>query len=381
MEFSYTEEQLMVQKVAREFAETEIKPQAQEVDEEEKFNRELYRKMGKVGLMGMTIPQEYGGSGVDRVSYVMALEEIAKACGSTALTMEAHNSLSMRHIFEKANEDIKRKWIPQLASGEKLSAWGLTEPGAGSDASGTQTVAVKEGDEYVLNGAKCFITTGHPADVHVVMAMTDKSKGPKGISAFVVESDRNGFSCGSEEKKIGMRGTVTSELIFEDCRVPETNRMGPEGTGFIGAMQILDGGRVAISALSLGLAQAALDESVRYSKERQQFGRPIAKFQAMQWKLADMATQIEAGRLLVHRAAYLEQTGQKFSREASIAKLFCSEMATKACLEAIQIHGGYGYSREYPVERMLRDAKLCEIGEGTSEVQRMLIARHLLQMR
>ncbi|MCK4717127.1 MAG: acyl-CoA dehydrogenase [Thermoplasmata archaeon] len=378
MNFDYTEEQLMVQNTARDFAEKEIKPQAAEYDEEEKFNRELYRKMGQVGLMGMTIPKEYGGAGVGKLSYVLALEEVARACGSTALTMEAHNSLSMLHIFEKGTEEQRRKYIPKLARGEWLSCWALTEPGAGSDAGGTDTVAVLDGDEWVLNGCKSFITTGHPSDVAVVMAMTDKSKGAKGISAFVVETNTPGYKFGSEEKKLGMRATVTSELIFEDCRIPKENLLGKMGFGFIGAMQILDGGRVAISSLSLGLAQAALDESVKYAKEREQFGRPIAKFQAIQWKLADMATQLEAARLLVHRAAWMEDTGKKFSKEASISKLFSSEMATRACIEAIQIHGGYGYTRDYPVERFMRDAKLCEIGEGTSEVQRMLIARHLL---
>ncbi|MDG6220067.1 MAG: acyl-CoA dehydrogenase [Candidatus Thermoplasmatota archaeon] len=378
MDFRYTEEQLMIQKVARDFAEKEIKPQAQEVDEEEKFNRELYSKMGEIGLMGMTIPREYGGTGVDKISYCLALEEVAKACGSTALTMEAHNSLSMKHIFDKGTEEQRKKYIPKLARGEWLSTWALTEPGAGSDASGTQTVAVPDGDQWVLNGTKCFITTGHPADVAVVMAMTDKTRGAKGISAFLVDKGTPGYSPGLEEKKLGMRGTVTSELIFEDCRIPKENLLGKEGFGFVGAMQILDGGRVAISALSVGLAQAALDESVKYSQEREQFGKPISRNQAIQWKLADMAVQIEAARLLVHKAAFLEDRDVPFSKEASLAKLFSSEMATRVCLDAIQIHGGYGYTRDYPVERMLRDAKLSEIGEGTSEVQRMLIARHLL---
>ena len=378
MDFNYTEEQLMIQKVARDFAQREIEPQAQEIDEEERFNRDLYRRMGEIGLMGLTIPREYGGAGVDKVSYCLALEEVAKACGSTALTMEAHNSLSMMHIFDKGTEEQRRNYIPKLARGEWLSCWALTEAGAGSDASGATTIATRDGDDWILNGTKTFITTGHPSDVAVVMAMSDKSRGSKGISAFLVDTNTPGYTMGLEEKKIGMRGTVTSELIFEDCRIPGENLLGKEGMGFIGAMQILDGGRVAISALSLGLAQAAMEESIRYSKERVQFRKTLSSFQAIQWKIADMAVNIDAARLLVHRAAWLSDKGVRFSKEASMAKLFSSEMATKVCLDAIQVHGGYGYTRDYPVERMLRDAKLCEIGEGTSEIQRMLIARHML---
>jgi len=378
MDFTYSDEQLLIQKTAREFSERFIKPLAVEADRDEKFHRELYSKMGEAGLMGMTIPKEYGGSEVDKISYCMALEEVAKACGSTALTMEAHNSLSMKHIFDKGTEEQRRKYIPKLACGVWLSAWALTEPNAGSDAAGTQTTAVLEGDQYIINGTKTFITTGHVADVVVVMAMTDKSKGTRGISAFLVDAKTPGYTPGVEEKKLGMRGTITSELIFEDCRIPRENLLGEEGFGFVGAMQILDGGRVAISALSLGLAQAAMDAAVAHVKERQQFGKPLSSFQAIQWRIADMATRVEAARLLVHRAAFLEEKGCVFSREASMAKLFSSEMATNICRESIQVHGGYGYLREYLVERMLRDAKLCEIGEGTSEVQRMLIARHML---
>lgn len=368
----------MIQKIARDFAETQIKPLARETDEKERFNRDLYREMGRVGLMGMTVSREYGGAGVDRLSYALALEEVAKACGSTALTMEAHNSLSMLHIFEKGTEEQRRKYVPKLARGEWLSAWALTEPGSGSDSGAARTTAVADGDQWVLDGTKCLITTGHEADVVVVMAMTDRSRGPKGISAFLVEKGTPGFTPGVEEKKLGMRGSITSELIFEQCRIPRESLLGEPGQGFVGAMQMLDGGRVAISALAVGLAQAALDESVKYARERHQFGRPIAQFQAIQWKLADMAAQIEAARLLTHRAAWMEQAGKRISREASIAKLVSTEMATRVCLDAIQIHGGYGYTRDYPVERLMRDAKLCEIGEGTSEVQRMLIARHLL---
>ncbi|MFA5772110.1 MAG: acyl-CoA dehydrogenase [Thermoplasmata archaeon] len=378
MNFNLTKEQEMIRKMVREFSEKELKPIAAEIDAEARFPWESIKKMGKLGIMGMTVPKEYGGSGMDKISYAITLEEIARVCGSTALTVEAHNTLGVGHIYEKGTEEQRRKYVPPAAKGEKIVAWALTEPGAGSDAGATQTKAVLNGNEWVLNGTKVFITSGHIAETAVVMASTDKSKGVKGISAFIVEKGTPGFSYGSQEDKLGLRGTVTSELVFENCRIPKGNLIGKEGFGFIGAMEILDRGRMAIGALAVGLAQGALDESVKYSKEREQFGKPIAKFQAIQWMIADMATEIDASRLLVYRAAYLEQQGKKFSKEASMAKLYASETATRTALRAIQIHGGYGYTKDYPVERMLRDAKLCEIGEGTSEIQRMIIARLLL---
>jgi butyryl-CoA dehydrogenase len=378
MNFNLTKEQEMIRKMVREFSEKELKPIAAEIDAESRFPWESIKKMGKLGLMGMTVPKEYGGSGMDRISYAVVLEEIARVCGSTALTVEAHNSLGVGHIYEKGTEEQRKKYVIPAARGEKIVAWALTEPGAGSDAGATQTKAILNGNEWVLNGTKIFITSGHVAETAVVMASTDKSKGVKGVSAFIVEKGTPGFSYGTQEDKLGLRGTVTSELVFENCRIQKENLIGKEGFGFIGAMEILDRGRMAIGALAVGLAQGALDESIKYSKEREQFGKPIAKFQAIQWMIADMATEIDAARLLVYRAAYLEQLGKKFSKEASMAKLYASETATRTALRAIQIHGGYGYTKDYPVERMLRDAKLCEIGEGTSEVQRMIIARLLL---
>lgn len=376
MDFKLTEEQKAFEKMVREFVEKEIKPIASEIDREGRFPSEIIKKTGKLGLMGMTVPNEYGGAGIDRVSYTIALEEISRVCGSTGLMLEAHNSLGIGHIYEKGTEEQRRKYLPMLTS-EKIAAWALTEPNAGSDAASIQMTAVLDNDEWVLNGTKHFITSGHIAEVVTVMAKTDKTKGARGISAFIVERGTPGFTYGVEEDKLGLRGTVTSELIFENCRIPKENLLGKEGMGFIGAMNILDRGRTAIGSMAVGIAQGALDESVRYAKERKQFGRPIAKFQAIQWMIADMATEIEAARLLVRRAAFLEDKNEKFTREAAMAKLFASEMATRAARKAIQIHGGYGYMRDYPLERFFRDVKLCEIGEGTSEVQRMVIARQL----
>ena len=376
MDFKLTEEQKAFEKMVREFVEKEIKPIASEIDREGRFHSEIITKMGKLGLMGMTVPNEYGGAGIDRVSYTIALEEISRVCGSTGLMLEAHNSLGIGHIYEKGTEEQRRKYLPMLTS-EKIAAWALTEPNAGSDAASIQMTAVLDNDEWVLNGTKHFITSGHIAEVVTVMAKTDKTKGARGISAFIVERGTPGFTYGVEEDKLGLRGTVTSELIFENCRIPKENLLGKEGMGFIGAMNILDRGRTAIGSMAVGIAQGALDESVRYAKERKQFGKPIAKFQAIQWMIADMATEIEAARLLVRRAAFLEDKNEKFTREAAMAKLFASEMAMRAARKAIQIHGGYGYMRDYPLERFFRDVKLCEIGEGTSEVQRMVIARQL----
>ena len=377
MDFNLTDEQKLFQKVIREFCEKEIKPLASKIDKEEYFPWDLYKKMGKMGLMGMTVPQEYGGAGIDRMSYMIALEEISRVCGSTGITIEAHNSLGVGHIYEKGSEEMRKKYLPRLCSGEALAAWALTEPNAGSDAASGQTTAVLKGNEWVINGTKQFITSGDISEVVTVMAKTDSEKGVKGISAFLVEKDTPGFKVGQLEDKLGLRGSRTAELIFEDCHVPKKNLIGEEGMGFVGAMNILDRGRTAIGAMSVGLARGALEDSIEYAKQREQFGRPIGKFQAIQWKIADMAMEIDAARLLVYRAAYLEDKNLPFSIEASMAKLFSSEMAMRATRNAIQILGGYGYTREYPIERYFRDVKLCEIGEGTSEVQRIVIAKRL----
>jgi len=377
LDFSLSEEQKLFQKTIREFCERELKPISDKIDKEEYFPWELYKKMGKMGLMGMTVPQEYGGAGIDRVSYMIALEEISRVCGSTGLTIEAHNSLGIGHIYEHGSEEQRKKYLPRLTSGEAFASWALTEPNAGSDAASIQTTAVLDGDEWVINGTKQFITSGDIAEVVTVMAKTDKTKGAKGISAFIVEKDTPGFKVGQLEDKLGLRGSHTAELIFEDCRIPKENLLGEKNMGFIGAMNILDRGRTAIGAMSVGIARGALEECIEYAKQRQQFGRPISKFQAVQWKIVNMATEIDAARLLVYRAAYLEDQNVRFTKEASMAKLFASEMAMRATREAIQIFGGYGYTREYPVERYFRDIKLCEIGEGTSEVQRMVIAKQI----
>ena len=377
MDFSLTPEQKLFKKTIREFCERELKPIADKIDKEEYFPKELYKKMGKMGLMGMTVPQEFGGSGIDRISYMIALEEISRYCGSTGITVEAHNSLGIGHIYEHGTDEQRKKYLPKLCSGEAYAAWALTEPNAGSDAASGQTTAVLEKDEWVINGTKQFITTGDIADVTTVMAMTDKSKGAKGISAIVVEKDTPGFKVGQLEDKLGLRGSHTAELIFEDCRVPKENLLGTKGNGFIGAMDILDRGRTAIGAMSVGIARASFEDALDYAKQRQQFGRPIGKFQAIQWMLADMATEIDAARLLVFRAADMEDKKIRFTKEASMAKLFASEMAMRATVKGMQVLGGYGYTREYPLERYYRDIKLCTIGEGTSEVQRMVIARQL----
>ena len=377
MDFSLTDEQKLFQKTIREFCEKEIKPISDKIDKEEYFPEELYTKMGRMGLMGMTVPQKYGGAGIDRVSYMIAIEEISRACGSTGINVEAHNSLGVGHIYEKGSENQREKYLKKLTNGEAIAAWALTEPNAGSDASATQTTATLEGDEWVINGTKQFITSGDIAWVTTVMAKTDKNKGAKGISAFIVEKNTPGFKIGQLENKLGLRGSHTAELIFEDCRIPKDNLLGEKNMGFIGAMNILDRGRTAIGAMSVGIARGALEDSIEYAKQREQFGRPIGKFQAIQWKIADMATDIDAARLLVYRAAYLEDKNIRFTKEASMAKLFGSRIAMNATREAIQIFGGYGYTKDYPIERYFRDVKLCEIGEGTSEVQHMIISRQL----
>lgn len=377
MDFDLTENHKLFKKTIREFCNKELKPIAEKIDKEEYFPETLYKKMGQMGLMGMTVPQQYGGAGIDRISYMIALEEISRVCGSTGINVEAHNSLGVGHIYEKGSEEQRKKYLPKLVNGEEIAAWALTEPNAGSDASATQTTAVLDKNEWIINGTKQFITSGDIAWVTTVMAKTDKTKGAKGISAFLVEKDTPGFKIGQLEDKLGLRGSHTAELIFEDCRVPKENLLGEKNLGFIGAMNILDRGRTAIGAMSVGIARGALEDCIEYAQQRQQFGRSISKFQAIQWKIADMATEIDAARLLVHRAAFLEDKNVCFTKEASMAKLFASEMAMRATRNAIQIFGGYGYTKDYPLERYFRDIKLCEIGEGTSEVQKMVIARQL----
>jgi len=381
MDFSLSEEQQMIRDVVRAFALKELEPIAGRIDRDKDIPRDLLRTMGEMGLMGLTVPREYGGAGCDTISYVLVLEEIARFCASTAVTLEAHNSLGLGHVFEKGSAKLRRTVVPKLASGEWLGAWALTESGGGSDAAAMRTTAVRDGDHYVINGSKCFITGGSIADTVVVMAKTDPAKGAKGISAILVEKGTPGMTYGKDEEKLGVRGTHTSELFFEDCRVPITNRLDREGNGFIGAMQILDRGRTALGAVAVGIARGALEESVEYAKKREAFGKPIGAFQGLQWMLADAATQVDAARLMVLRAAAMESAGVRCSKEASMAKLFASETAMKITTDAVQIHGGYGYTTDYPVERYFRDAKLCEIGEGTSQIQKMIIARHLLDMR
>ncbi len=377
MDLDYTQEHKMLKNMVREFATKEIGPLTEKIDQEGELPMDIIKKMGKLGLMGMTVPAEYGGSRIDTVSYMIALEELGRVCGSTGLTVEAHNSLGVGHIYERGTEEQRRRYLPDLVSGKGLAAWALTEPNAGSDAASLQTTAVLDDNEWVLNGSKQFITSGSIADVITVMAKTDKSKGAKGISAFIVEKGTDGLEYSGEENKMGLRGSVTSQLVLDECRIPKENLLGEPGMGFIGAMDILDRGRTAIGALAVGLAQGVLDECMDYSKERVQFGKPISKFQAIQWKIVDMATNIDAARLLVHRAAYMEDKGLPFGKEAAMAKLFASEMAVKAAIDGVQIHGGYGYTKEYRVERYFREVKLYTIGEGTSEVQKMVIAKKL----
>jgi len=379
MDFELNEEQRMIQEMARSFAEKEVAPEAAGMDESHEFPVELTKKMGELGLMGVAVPDEYGGAGMDYICYAVALEEICAACANCGVIMSANNSLACGPVLAHGTEEQKKKFLAPMASGEKIGCFGLTEPGAGSDAGAQKTSAVLDGAEWVLNGNKIFITNGTHADIAIVFAMTDKEKGSRGISAFIVEKGTPGFSVGSAEKKLGINASGTAELVFEDCRIPKDNLLGEEGRGFKIALQTLDGGRIGIGAQAVGIARGAMEQSIRYALEREQFGQPIAKFQAIQWMLADMATEIDAARMLTYRAAYLQSTKQPYSKEAAMAKLFASEMSNRATNKAIQIHGGYGYSREYPVERNFRDAKITEIYEGTSEIQRIVIASHLLR--
>jgi len=378
MNFELNEEQRLVRDMVRDFAQKELAPRAAQVDKTEEFPAENIRKMAELGLLGLPYPEKYGGGGGDYLSYAIAVEEVARACGSTALIYAAHVSLGCGPIYYFGTEEQKQRWLPHLCSGKGLGAFGLTEPEAGSDAGSTRTIAVRDGGAYVLNGSKMWITSGAIADVVIATAKTDPSAGTRGISCFLVEKGTPGFIPGKNEPKMGLKGSVTSALSFEECRVPASSLLGKEGEGFRQMLITLDGGRISIGAMALGLAQAALDQATRYAKERKQFGQPIANFQALQWMIADMATEIDAARLLIYRAAAMKDAGQPYSKEAAMAKLFASETAERAAFKAVQIHGGYGYSREYPVERIYRDQRLCSIGEGTSEIQRLVIARQVL---
>jgi alkylation response protein AidB-like acyl-CoA dehydrogenase len=376
--FALTEEQEQLRKEIRDFAAREIAPNVLRWDEASEFPVEVVQKLGEMGLMGVIFPMELGGSGLGYVDYALVVEELSAVDGSIGIIVASHNSLCTNHIFVAGNEEQKRKYIPLLASGKWLGAWGLTEPGSGSDAGSARTSAVRKGDSWVLNGNKTFITNGHYADVSVIIAVTDKSKGTRGLSAFVVEKGTPGFRPGKKENKLGLRASDTSELIFEDCEIPMENLLGKEGDGFIDSMRILDGGRISIAALSLGIGRGAFDAARRYVQQRHQFGKAISEFQGIQWKLADMATQLDAARLLTQRAAVMKDAGQKTTLESSMAKLMASEVAVRVCDEAVQLHGGYGFIKDYPVEKFYRDVKLCTIGEGTSEIQRLIIAREIL---
>lgn len=378
MAYHLTEEQKMIRAMVRDFARQEILPTAAERDRTGEFPAENLKKMGELGLMGMNVPPEYNGAGVDTVSYSVALQEVAYACASTAVVMSVHNSVACGPIYLFGSDYLKETYLKPLAAGRKIGSFALTEPGAGSDPSSQKTRAVKDGDDYIINGTKNLITTGKNSDLTVVTAYTDKEKKHRGISAFVVEKGTPGFMVGKEEDKMGLRASDTAELIFEDCRVPAKNLVGQLGDGFIIAMASLDGGRIGIASQSVGLAQACLDAAVSYAKERIQFNRPISQFQGLRWIIADMATQIEASRLLTFNAASMRDRGESFSAAASMAKVFASEMANRVAYQALQIHGGYGYIKEYPVERYYRDARVFTLYEGTSEIQRKVIANHII---
>jgi alkylation response protein AidB-like acyl-CoA dehydrogenase len=379
LDFQLNDEQQQLRRSVREFAERELLPNVMKWDEANEFPLAAVKELGKLGLMGVIFPVEYGGAGLGYVEYVIAIEELSRVDGSIGITVAAHNSLCTNHIFLAGSDAQKKKYVPKLASGEFIGAWGLTEPGAGSDAGSARMTAVRKGDCWVLNGTKTFITNGHHADVLVVLAVTDKAAHTHGLSAFIVEKQAKGFRPGKKENKLGLRASDTSELIFEDCCVPADALCGKEGDGFIDAMLILDGGRISIAALGLGMAQGAYEAALKYSKQRKQFGKAISEFQAIQWKLADMATEIDAARLLTLRAAAMKDAGMKTTLESSMAKLYASEVAVRVANECVQIHGGYGFVKDYPAEKFYRDVKLCTIGEGTSEIQRLVIARQLLR--
>lgn len=379
MNFELNEEQEQIKYSVREFAESEIAPHVMEWDETQHFPEELRPQLAELGLMGVIFPEEYGGAGMGYIEYATIIEELGRVDGSVGLSVAAHNSLCSNHIYQFGTEEQKQKYLVPLAQGESFGAWGLTEANAGSDASGTRTTAVKSNGGYVVNGSKNFITHAISGKICVAVAVTDKEKGNKGISAFIFDKSMEGFRPDHKENKLGMRASETASVVFEDCYVPEENLLGNEGEGFLQAMKILDGGRISIAALSVGIAQGAYEAALRYSKERQQFGQPIAEFQAIQFKLADMATQIEAARLLTQQAAYLKDNEKQVTKQSAMAKLYASEVAVRVSEESIQIHGGYGYTKDYPAEKYWRDSKLCTIGEGTSEIQRLVIAKQLLR--
>ncbi len=379
MDFQLSEEQQQLRRSVREFSEREILPNVMKWDEAGEFPLATIKQLGKLGLMGVVFPPELGGAGMGYVEYVTAVEELSRVDGSVGIIVAAHTSLCANHIFLAGNEEQKRKYLPRLASGEFIGAWGLTEPGSGSDAGSARMSAVRNRHGWILNGTKTFCTNGHYADVLVVIAVTDRAAHTHGLSAFIVEKGTKGFRPGKKENKLGLRASDTAELIFEDCLIPAENLVGAGGNGFIDAMRVLDGGRTSIAALSLGMAQGAYEAALNYSKQRKQFGRAISDFQAIQWKLADMATEIEAARLLTMRAASMKDAGMKTTLESSMAKLYTSEVAVRCANEGVQIHGGYGFIKDYPAEKFYRDVKLCTIGEGTSEIQRMVIARQILK--
>ena len=379
MNFTLTKEQELVRQMVRDFAVNEVKPIAAEIDVTERFPMENVKKMGELGMMGIPFPTEFGGAGGDVLSYILAVEELSKVCATTGVILSAHTSLCASLINENGTPEQKEKYLRDLCTGNKIGAFGLTEPGAGTDAAGQQTTAVLDGDNYILNGSKIFITNGGVADTFIIFAMTDKSKGTKGISAFIVEKGFQGFSIGKKEDKLGIRASSTTELIFENCIVPKENLISKEGKGFGIAMKTLDGGRIGIAAQALGIAEGALEEAIKYMKERKQFGRPISAFQGLQWMVAEMSTKIEAARFLVYKAAWLKENKQPYSIDAARAKLYAAEVAMDVTTKAVQLFGGYGYTKEYPVERMMRDAKITEIYEGTSEVQKMVISGSLLK--
>jgi alkylation response protein AidB-like acyl-CoA dehydrogenase len=378
VDFELTEEQILARQSVREFAEKEIPPRAADLDETQTFPRDIMTRLGGMGLLGMVFPPEYGGSGMSYLDYVLAIEEIARVDGAIGLSVAAHNSLCSNHIYIAGDEEQKRRFLTPLARGEKIGAWSLTEPTAGSDASGTRSTATRDGDAWILNGTKTFATHGSVCDVAVVFAVTDRTRDKHGITAFILEKGMPGFRAGRKENKMGCRASDTAEIVMDNCRVPDTHRLGKAGDGFIDALRILDGGRIGIGALAVGIARGAHEQAVAYARERRQFDQPIASFQAVQWMIADSALEIDAARLLVQRAAWLKDRKQPLTAEAAMAKLYASEMALRVTNRAVQIHGGYGYTKDYPVERAYRDAKIATIGEGTSEIQRLVIARRVL---
>ncbi len=379
MEFSYTQDQVELRKHVREFAEAEIGPHVLEWDEAQTFPLAVVKKLGELGYMGAIFPEELGGAGFGYIEYSIIIEELSRVDASVGLIVAAHTSLCSNHIFLAGNAEQHRRYIPKLASGEWIGCWSLTEPEAGSDAGGTRSKATREGDSWILNGGKTFTTNAQYADVCVAMAVTDRSASHHGISAFLIEKDTPGFRVGKKENKLGMRASATGEVLFQDMRLPESQLLGKQGEGFVDSLRILDGGRISIAALSVGIAQGAYEAALRYSKQRKQFGRPISEFQAIQHKLSDMATGIDAARLLTYRSGWMKDNNQRVTKESAMAKLFASEMAVRVCDDALQIHGGYGFIKDYPVEKFYRDVKLCTIGEGTSEIQRLVIARQLLK--